>query len=590
MHLDPIKGHPDGEVAWGSDVAAQMLRRFGIPFVSLNPGASYRGLHDSIVNHLGNDTPGMILCLHEDHSVAIAHGYAKATGEPMACVLHSNVGLLHGAMSLFNAWLDRAPMIVLGATGPLDAPKRRPWIDWIHTSRDQAGLVRSIIKWDDQPSSPAALVESMCRANIMTRSAPTAPVYVVLDAGLQEMKLDNTTKPEIPDLARFTPPPGPRPARESIDAAVSILKAARKPLVLVGRNSRKQAHWDARIRLVEALGAVVMTDLKNASGFPTEHAAQVVPPFNQLNTEARRIVAEADAILSLDWIDLGGLVRQGNAQGKVTAKIVSASLDAMLHNGAHMDYQELPAVDVRINACPEETVADLLAALGGAARKAPWRKAAEIKHKERGKLHLTHVASALRAALGNDAEKAAFTGLARGWPIDLFPFRDPHAYMGKDGGGGIGSGPGISVGAALALSRMGRLPIGILGDGDFAMGSTALWSAAHHKIPLLVILNNNRSYFNDELHQETVAMRRGREPANRWIGQRMSDPDVEFATLARSYGCVGIGPVKDVASLEGAIREGVAALKAGKVCLIDCWVDPTEERSAQSSLEVRVTE
>src|SRR5215831_12369158 len=157
MKLDRIEGKPDEKVAWGSDIAAQMLRRFGIPFISLNPGASYRGFHDSLVNHLGNENPGIILCLHEDHSVAIAHGYAKATGEPMACVLHSNVGLLHGMMGLFNAWCDRTPMIVLGATGPVAAEKRRPWIDWIHTSRDQGAYIRSIIKWDDQPTSPDAL-------------------------------------------------------------------------------------------------------------------------------------------------------------------------------------------------------------------------------------------------------------------------------------------------------------------------------------------------------------------------------------------------------------------------------------------------
>ena len=586
MNLDRIKGKPDTETAWGSDIAADMLRQFGIPYVSLNPGASYRGLHDSIVNHLGKERPGMILCLHEDHSVAIAHGYAKATGEPMACVLHSNVGLLHGAMSLFNAWLDRVPMIVIGATGPLDASKRRPWIDWIHTSRDQAGLVRSIIKWDDQPSSPQALVESMCRANIMTRSAPTAPVYIVLDAGLQEMKLDNQSKPEMPDLSRFTPPPAPRPARESVDAAVALQKAAKKPLVLLGRNSRRQADWDARVKLVEQLGAVVMTDLKTGAGFPSEHPAHVVPPFNQLNKDARAIVAEADVILSLDWIDLGGAVRQGKTAGAVAAKIIHATLDTMLHSGAHMDYQELPAVDVRINACPEAVVADLNAALAGGS-KAPWRKPVEIKHKAREKLHLAHVAQALHDAIP-DRSKVSFTGLARGWPIDLFPFRDPLAYMGKDGGGGIGSGPGISVGAALALSGKGRLPVAILGDGDFAMGSSALWTAVHHKIPLLVILNNNRSYFNDELHQETVAATRGREKDNRWVGQRMADPELDFAKLAEANGAVGIGPVKTVAEAKAAIERGVAALAAGEVCLIDCHVDPTEERSAQSSLEVRV--
>ncbi len=588
MHLDRIKGNPDTEVAWGSDVAAQMLRRFNVPYISLNPGASYRGFHDFIVNHLGNETPGMILCLHEDHSVAIAHGYAKATGEPMACVLHSNVGLLHGAMSLFNAWLDRAPMLVLGATGPLDAPKRRPWIDWIHTSRDQAGLVRSIIKWDDQPSSPQALVESMCRANIMTRSAPTAPVYVVLDAGLQEMKLDNETMPVFPDLSRFETPPPPAPPADAVEAAAKLLKGAKTPLVLLGRNSRKQEHWDARVKLVESLGAVVLTDLKTASGFPTEHPGHVLAPGNQLNNEMRKAVVDADVILSLDWIDLGGALKQSKTAGNITAKIIAVSLDSLLHNGMHMDYQELPPADVRINACPEAMVAALNDALGKAKKKAPWMERKSTAKKSYDKLHLTHIADALHEAMGKDVEKVSFTGLARGWPIDLFPFRDPLAYMGKDGGGGIGSGPGISVGAALALSAKGRLPVAILGDGDFAMGTNALWSAVHHKIPLLVILNNNRSYFNDELHQETVANARNRAKENRWVGQAMTDPEVDFATLVRGYGCLGIGPVKTVEDARKAVTEGVAALKAGKVCVIDAWIDPTEERSAQSSLEVRL--
>src|SRR5881398_2805691 len=230
MKLDRIEGKPDEKVAWGSDIAAQMLRRFGIPFISLNPGASYRGFHDSLVNHLGNENPGIILCLHEDHSVAIAHGYAKATGEPMACVLHSNVGLLHGMMGLYNAWCDRVPMIVLGATGPLDSEKRRPWIDWIHTSRDQGGYVRSMVKWDDQPTSPDALVESMARANLLTRTAPTALVYICLDAGFQETRLDK--EPEWPDVKRFLPPKPPRPPKDAIDETVAILSNAKRPVIM----------------------------------------------------------------------------------------------------------------------------------------------------------------------------------------------------------------------------------------------------------------------------------------------------------------------------------------------------------------------
>src|SRR5258705_4302870 len=244
MHLDKPEGQPDGKVSWGSDIAAEMLRRFDIPYISLNPGASYRGLHDSIVNHLGNERPGILLCLHEDHSVAVAHGYARVTGKPMACVLHANVGLMHGMMGLFNAWCDRAPMLVLGATGPLDAEKRRPWIDWIHTMRDQGALVRSFVKWDDQPTSPESLVESLARANMLTRSEPTAPVYICLDAGLQEAKLDH--EPAWPDLARFTSPAAPRPAKGSLDKAVRLLDGAKRPVILAGRGARTDAAWGLR--------------------------------------------------------------------------------------------------------------------------------------------------------------------------------------------------------------------------------------------------------------------------------------------------------------------------------------------------------
>src|SRR5258708_3918675 len=379
MKLDRIEGKPDDKVAWGSDIAARMLRRFNIPFISLNPGASYRGFHDSLVNHLGNERPGILLCLHEDHSVAIAHGYARATGEPMACVLHANVGLMHGMMGLFNAWCDRAPMLVLGATGPVAAEKRRPWIDWIHTMRDQGALVRSFVKWDDQPNSPESLVESLTRANLLTRSEPTAPVYICLDAGLQEAKLDH--EPVWPDLARFAPPAAPRPAKDALDNAVRLLEGAKRPVILAGRGARTHAAWELRVRLAERLGACVMSDLKSGAMFPTDHPAHVVPPFNALPKLARETFSEADAILSLDWVDLGGALKQASAAGKVSAKIVSASLDFHLHNGAGMEYQALPPVDVMMATTSDVAVAELVAALGPG-RKSPWKERVPFKRKE----------------------------------------------------------------------------------------------------------------------------------------------------------------------------------------------------------------
>ena len=175
----PVGLSGNAEPAWGSDTMAQAVRNLGFKYVALNPGASFRGFHDSLVNFLGNRDPQMILCLHEDHAVSIAHGYAKAAGEPMAVVLHSNVGLMHGSMGIFNAFCDRVPVMVLGATGPVDAAKRRPWIDWIHTAQDPGGRIRDFIKWDDQPASVEAAIESIYRANKIARTAPCGPVYVL---------------------------------------------------------------------------------------------------------------------------------------------------------------------------------------------------------------------------------------------------------------------------------------------------------------------------------------------------------------------------------------------------------------------------
>ena len=578
MQLDKIEGRPDTNVAWGSDVAAQMLRRMGIPYVSLNPGASYRGLHDSIVNHLGNERPGILLCLHEDHSVAIAHGYAKASGEPMACVLHSNVGLLHGMMSLFNAWCDRVPMIVLGATGPVDAEKRRPWIDWIHTSRDQGAYIRSLIKWDDQPSSPQALVESMCRANIATRTSPTAPVYICLDAGFQEQPLEK--EPEWPDISRFAPPEPPRPAKNAVTRAVALLARAERRVIMFGRGSRKPEFWQPRIDLAERVGACVVTDLKQGAVFPTDHPAHHVPPFNVLPTPARELLCEADVILALDWVDLGGALRQARAAGKFSAKIIAATLDHNLHTGANMEYQALPPVDVSMAATADVLVADLLEALGEGRRKEPWkvRRPAKPASGDGQSVTMEGIALALRAQF-NDPENVSFCTLGRGWPIDIWPFQNGLAYLGKDGGGGLGSGPGLSVGAALAVQSCGRHPISMLGDGDFCMGATAIWTAVRHRIPLLVLVNNNRSYFIDELHQEAVARRRGRETKNRWIGLRMDDPAPDIAKLAEAQGAVGIGPVRAAADVKSALAKGVSVLKSGGVCVIDFWVDPPPDRS-----------
>jgi thiamine pyrophosphate-dependent acetolactate synthase large subunit-like protein len=586
MRLDKPEGAPDREIRWGSDIAAEMLRRVGCEYVSLNPGASYRGLHDSIVNHLGNDRPGILLCLHEDHSVAIAHGYARVTGRPMACVLHANVGLLHGMMAMFNAWCDRAPVLVLGATGPLAAEKRRPWIDWIHTMRDQGGLVRNFVKWDDQPSSPESLVESMTRAWLLTRSPPTGPVYVCLDAGLQEARLER--EPDWPDLARFQPPSPPRPAQSDVARAAEMLARAERPLILCGRGSRDAAAWQARIRLVERLGACVMSDLKTGAMFPTSHPAHIVPPFNALTRSACEVVAEADIILSLDWVDLGGALKQA-ASSRSGSKIIAASLDRHLHRGAGMEYQALAPADIYFDSGSDAVVDELVHVLGDGS-KPPWKQhiPAAAARAEGRSITLHGIAAALRQNF-EDPEQVTFSLLNRGWPVEIWPFTSALSYLGKDGGGGLGSGPGLSVGAAVALQKFGRYAVSVLGDGDFCMGATALWTAVHHRIPLLILIDNNRSYFNDELHQENVARARGRNENNCWIGLRLDDPLPDIVKLAQAQGAVGIGPVTTPDEVPKAMSEGVGVLKSGGVCVIDFHVDPGEDRRSAASVGQRKT-
>lgn len=571
---EPVERPLDEAVGWGSDIPAAMLRRMGVPFIALTPGASYRGFHDSLVNHLGNERPEMLLCLHEEHAVAIAHGFAKATGRAMAVALHSNVGLMHGSMAIFNAWADRAPMLVLGATGPVDAAQRRPWIDWLHTTLDQGALIRHFTKWDDQPGSAAACIEAMTRGWKLTNSNPCAPVYVNLDAGWQEAEVQDGFA--WPDPSRHVPVPPTQPDSGLIARAAEVLDGARAPAILFGRGARTPEAMAVRVALAERLGAAMISDLKAGCMVPTDHPNHAGPPINKISPEAKEVLRRADAILSLGWIDLGGLLGQAMGDDPVPATVIHAGDEAQLHRGWGQEHYALPPVDIEFG-CPADPVAAaLLTALPGSAKPGPELKRREAMTPTGDSLTMRDVARALRAAVGDTP--VTFPALSRSWPHDLWPQREPLDYLGKDGGGGIGSGPGLAVGAALALNGSGRLVVATLGDGDTLMGITALWTAAKYRLPVLIVVGNNRSYFNDELHQETVARRRGRNEANAWVGQRLDDPAPDIAGLARAQGVEAAGPVADRTGLEEAMAAGVAALRQGRPYLIDVLIDPRQGR------------
>jgi benzoylformate decarboxylase len=585
VDMPELLGKP--RMGWGSDVVAEVTRRLDLKYIALVPGASYRGFHDSVVNYLGNENPQMVICLHEEHAVSIADGYGKVTEEPMAVALHANVGLMHASMPIFNAWCDRTPMIIFGATGPVDAHRRRPWIDWIHTSKDQASIVRDYTKWDDQPASPQAAVESVLRANQITRTAPCGPVYICLDVGLQESPL--TEQISIPDPARFAPAPSPAAPQASVLEALQAIEKTKFPLILMGRVSRKQADWDRRVRFAEAIGAAVLTSSNDPAAFPTTHPLHFAAPCLRPSKAATALIEKADLIISLDWLDLAGIFRMslGAAQTQNPAEktIIHCSVDSIRTNGWSMDHQALAAVDIPIFAEPDQFVAQMLDQLD--AKKtakiktrlemknlAHWNDATMSKSSPaRGQpMSLWDMAMTVREF----AKKypVTFARLPIGWPGEAYEFDGPLSFMGNDGGGAVGTGPGHTIGAALALKDTDRLTIGVLGDGDYLMGVSALWTASHFEIPVMIVVADNRSYFNDEMHQERVAQMRSRPAQNRWIGQRIDDPRVDLVAMARAQGFASEEPVSTVEALAKALKRGAEIVANGGRYFIDSVVQP----------------
>jgi len=344
------------------------------------------------------------------------------------------------------------------------------------------------------------------------------------------------------------------PSADLVRKAADLLTAAKRPLILPGRVSRDLDAWNRRVQLAEALDARVATNLKVGAAFPTDHPLHIGSPATFATDDLLAAMREADVIMSLDWVDLGGTFKaMGNAP---SATIIQVSLDQNIHNGWSMDYQGLPAVDLFIAADPDSTVEALLGAIG---KNAKPKKPALVRSKPApampapdSQMAAADMANVLRHVVGN--REVCLTHVSLSWHGDFWEFRHPLDYIGSDGGGGVGGGPGISVGAALALKGTGRLPIAVCGDGDFMMGCTAIWTAVHYRIPLLVVVANNRSFYNDEVHQERVAVARNRPVENKWIGQRISDPDIEMAQMARAQGAHGFGPANNVSELEKALK------------------------------------
>ncbi len=545
---------------YGSDVVVEFLAAAGIEHVALNPGASFRGLHDSLDTAR---TPNAVVALHEEVAVGIAHGYAKSAGRPMAVFVHDQVGLHHAAMALFNAWVDGVPMLVIGGSGPRDVTRRRPWIDWIHSGYPESAVIRDIVKWDAEPASVDALPETLARALRIALTPPAGPVYVAVDALLQEQPASDVAAGEPVPPA----PPVAAPAAVVRELAAALV-AAERPVLMIDRGAPGASA--PLLALAERLACAVV-DLGGRS-FPAEHWAD----------QTTAALADADLVLALELRDVTWGLTTVDLEDRSTtlltppgARVVAVGL-AELRGRGFLEPEAFAPRFERVTAELAGFLADLDAAVAGLAPDARGGRrdrlaAAQREQRERSAAQAAaaagerpiapaHLAAALGRALeGSDFQLA--NGLLGGWPRRLWPLRDETTYLGRSGGEGLGYGLPASLGAALAQRDSGRLVVDLQADGDLMYVPEALWTAAHHELPLLIVVHNNRTYGKDELHQAEVARTRGRADAPPPRGIRIDAPEIDFAALARAQGVDGIGPVEEPGELDAVLAEAVARVK-----------------------------
>ena len=579
---------------YGSDLVIDLLRAVGIEYVALNPGATYRGLHDSLVNYGSNRAPELILTTHEEIAVAMAHGYAKARGAPMAAVVHDIVGLQHASMAIFNAFCDRAPILVLGATGPMDATRRRPWIDWIHTALVQGTQVRDYVKLDDQPASIAALPEAFLRAWRVARTQPMGPVYLCLDAGLQEQALERPIV--LPDAMRFEPAAGPHADPRALDEAARRLAEAHFPVIVVESLGRRPEATGPLCRLAELLAAPLIDLAAESQGRPS------VPAEHPLDmTDARdEAIREADVLLALDvssFLSVLGETDRTTREIRLLnerTQIIAVSLDDYAFRSWAHTFQSLAPVDLPIAAdaglvlpalvvAVEERLTRDRAAAGRLARaeriqarhaalRAEARNGVTLERSARPLAPSVLAAEVWEVIKGEDWVLANGTG--KGWARRLWDWRPERSYGGS-GGAGLGYGLPAALGVALAHRGSGKVCVNLQADGDLLYVVSALYTAAHHRLPLLTVMFNNRTYGNDEAHQEAVAKARGRPVEQKVVGIRIDDPAPDFARIAQGFGVWAEGPIETAAAVGPALRRALRVVKdEGRPALVDVITRP----------------
>ena len=568
----PVRAAAQGRPA--SDFMVDVLKKIGFEYAAINPGSTFQGLHESFLNHGGNTAPELLTCLHEEAAVAMAHGYAKAAGKPMLVMVHGTVGLLHSSMALFQAWADRVPVVVIVAhnrnpSGVINRP---------HSAQDMGLLVRSFVKYDDEATTLERFAESAMRAYRIAMTPPMGPVLLTVAAELQESIV--TDVPRIPELTLASPPQGDATA---VREAARLLVGAQNPLIQIAKLGRTPKAWDLLIELAELIQSPV--DVLGYSSW------QKFPSWHPLYGNGGRGYTP-DVTLGLEVTDMSVPARVARANGR---KTISISAEHLFQGSNIHDFGRYADVDLAIAADAEATLPSLIEEIRR--QTTPERKSAiqargtrvAAAHKEmqlasiRDARHgwdaspvsVPRIIAELGEQIANDdwaiVSGHQFTG---DWQRRLLNHDKPYRYNGDCGGFGIGYDTPASVGGALAHRKAGRLSVAIVGDGDLNFSPGVIWTAAHHKIPLLFIVHNNRAYHAEVMIIQRMCGVRGRGNANAHIGNVITDPNINYAQMAKAYGMYSEGPIENPKDLASAYQRALAKVRAGEPALIDVISQP----------------
>jgi acetolactate synthase I/II/III large subunit len=586
----PPSKDPVNQASSGGDFMVDVFKTLDIDYLSMNCASSFRGLHEAVINHADNTKPEILNCPHEDIAVHLAQGYAKIAGKPMAMICHGVVGLQHATMAMYNAWCDRVPLIVLGGN-IVEANKRAPGAEWVHFAIDPAAIVRDYVKWDDQPTSLQHFAESAVRACKIAVTPPMGPVMLSLDAELQENPISEPESLRIPKYAKVVPPQGDSGA---LAETAKLLVAAENPVIICDRYARTPAGMGRLIELAETLQCAVV-DNAGRMNFPSRH------PLNQ-SFRRGTVIPQADVILALEMNDIWGalnafsdrIVRTSRPVTKKGAKIITLGSRDLYMKSNYQDFGRYQEVDLAIAGDSEASLPALTEQVNrliDEGRKAAYEArgkryaAARLAMIEQAKSDATigwdaspittaRMCAEVYAQIKDEDWSLVGNAIRNLWPHRLWDIKRPYQWNGGSGGAGVGYNLPASLGAALANKPHGRLTVAFGGDGDFLFNPGTLWTAAHHRIPMLYIIHNNRAYHQEYMYLQAMAARHGRGIEKADIGTTIKDPNVDYATVARGMGAYGEGPIVDPNDLAPALKRALAAVKAGQPAVVDVVTDP----------------